>query len=55
LVVRPQRVKKILFALIRISGTERNINVNFGKAVTRNTELIGAVVTLELLPAKQLY
>jgi hypothetical protein len=44
-----------LFALIHISNTEKNINVNIGKAVARNTELIGEVVTLELLSAKQLY
>jgi hypothetical protein len=45
----------MLFALIRVSDTERNINVNIGKTVTRNTEFIGAVITLELLSAKQLY
>jgi hypothetical protein len=45
----------ILFALIRVSDTERNINVNIGKAVAGNTEFIGAVETLELLYAKQLY
>jgi hypothetical protein len=43
-----------LIALIHISGTEINSNVNIGKAVNRNTVLFGAVVTLELRSAKQL-
>jgi hypothetical protein len=36
----------ILFELIRISDTVRNIEVNIGKAVARNTEFIGAVAIL---------
>jgi hypothetical protein len=45
----------ILFAFFLISDTEKNINVNIVKDVARNTELMGEVVTLELLSAKQLY
>jgi hypothetical protein len=46
--------RMILIALIHISDTERNINVNIGKAVTRNTGFIGVVVTLGLRSAKEL-
>jgi hypothetical protein len=43
----------ILIAHIHISDTERIINVNIGKAVTRNTGFICAVVTMEVPSAKQ--
>jgi hypothetical protein len=44
----------ILIALIHISDTERNINVNIGEAVTINTGFIYAAATFEILSAKQL-
>ena len=45
----------ILISFIHITQRKRNITLNLGKAVTRNTEFTGALVTLELQPAQKLY
>jgi len=42
-----------LMSFIHITDTKRNITLNILKALTRNTEFIGAVATLELRPAQQ--
>jgi len=43
----------ILISFIHITDTERNITRKIRETVTRNTEFICAVLTLELRPAQQ--
>ena len=44
----------ISISFIHITDTQQNITLKFGKAVTRNTVLIGVVATVELRAAQQL-
>jgi hypothetical protein len=44
-------LKELVISIIHVTDTERNITPNIGKAVTRNTEFIGAMVTFKLQTA----